>query len=183
MILRLFQSRQRDDAAVSLYEQVNAAARAPQLYRDGFVVDTVQGRFEALALHALLLLRRLRALPAPAPDLAQEFVDRLFLEIERAFRELGISDLAVPKRMKVYAKGFYGRAASYDEALADPEDAVLCAALERNVGVTDSDAQMRLATYMRGVDRHLSGLDLETILASSTLFPDPGVLLGEGVKT
>ncbi|MBS7699484.1 MULTISPECIES: ubiquinol-cytochrome C chaperone family protein [unclassified Chelatococcus] len=176
MILKLFRSRPRDDAASSLFERVNAAARSPQLYRDGWIADTVEGRFESLTLHAVLLLRRLRDLPDPAPDLAQEFVDRLFLEIERAFREIGIGDLAVPKRMKVYAKAFYGRAASYDEALAEKDDTTLQAALARNVGVTDGDAQVHMAAYIRAVDQHLAGFDFEALLSSASLFPEPGVV-------
>ncbi|MBS7703817.1 ubiquinol-cytochrome C chaperone family protein [Chelatococcus asaccharovorans] len=172
MILKLFRSRPRDDVAASLFERVNAAARAPQLYRDGWVVDTVEGRFELLTLHAVLLLRRLRALPAPAPDLAQEFVDRLFLEIERAFREIGIGDLAVPKRMKAYAKAFYGRAASYDEALAEKDNVALCAAVERNLGVPGADVQIELALYMRAVERHLAALEFAEIVSSTSLFPD-----------
>ncbi|MBX3537552.1 MAG: ubiquinol-cytochrome C chaperone [Chelatococcus sp.] len=176
MILKLFRSRPRDDAAASLFERVNAAARAPQLYRDGWIVDTVEGRFESLTLHAVLLLRRLRGLPEPAPDLAQEFVDRLFLEIERAFREIGIGDLAVPKRMKAYAKAFYGRAASYDEALAEEDDTALRAAVERNIGVTGGDAQVELAAYIRAADKHLAGFDFDALLASASLFPEPGVI-------
>ncbi|NJK93290.1 MAG: hypothetical protein HC904_16655, partial [Blastochloris sp.] len=39
------------------------AARAPWLYLEGGVPDTVEGRLEALTIHALLLMRRLKALP------------------------------------------------------------------------------------------------------------------------
>jgi cytochrome b pre-mRNA-processing protein 3 len=180
MIFKLFGSRRGDDAAGSLYARVNAAARVPGLYGAGLIPDTVQGRFESLALHAVVVLRRLRALPAPAPDLAQDFVDRLFLEIERALREIGISDLAVPKRMKDYAKGFYGRAKSYDEALADGDDAALRVAIARNVGAGDPGAPVRLATYIKEADKRISGLDLAAILSSPDLFPDAEALVGGG---
>ncbi|MFC7400141.1 ubiquinol-cytochrome C chaperone family protein [Chelatococcus sp. GCM10030263] len=180
MIFKLFSSRPGDDAAGSLYTRVNAAARAPALYGAGLIPDTVQGRFESLALHTVVVLRRLRALPAPAPDLAQDFIDRLFLEIERALREIGISDLAVPKRMKDYAKGFYGRAKSYDEALAAGDDAALLAAIARNVGAGDPGAPERLATYIKEADNRMSGLDLATILSSPDLFPEAEALVGGG---
>jgi cytochrome b pre-mRNA-processing protein 3 len=182
MILKLFRSRREDDTAGSLYARVNAAARAPALYGVGLIPDTVQGRFESLALHAVVVLRRLRALPAPAPDLAQDFVDRLFLEIEHALREIGISDLAVPKRMKDYAKGFYGRAKSYDEAMTEGDDAAFLTAIARNVGASDPAAPARLVTYIKEADKRISGLDLAKILSSPDLFPDAETLVGGQVE-
>ena len=183
MIFKLFRSRRGDDAVVSLNARVNAAARAPALYGPGFIPDTVQGRFESLAVHAVVVLRRLRALPDPAPELAQDFVDRLFLEIEHALREIGISDLAVPKRMKDYAKGFYGRAKSYDDALASGDDAGLVEALARNLGASHPDAPARLATYIKEADKRLAGLDLAAILSATDLFPDAAAFVGGESRT
>jgi cytochrome b pre-mRNA-processing protein 3 len=63
------------------------------------------------------VLRRLRELPAPAADLAQELVDACFAYLELGFRNGGISDIAVPKRMKKIAQSFFGRVQAYEAAL------------------------------------------------------------------
>jgi len=44
----------------ALFNQVSSASRHPTLFTDLGLPDTVEGRFESLALHTVLLLRRLR---------------------------------------------------------------------------------------------------------------------------
>jgi cytochrome b pre-mRNA-processing protein 3 len=45
--------------------------------------------------------------------LAQDIVDAFFEDVDHSIRELGIGDTGVPKRMKKFARMFYGRANSY----------------------------------------------------------------------
>lgn len=134
MIVSLFRRRRRDEGIEPLYGAMMARALDPVLYAVHGVPDTFEGRFEAVALVTGLILRRLRALPPPAGAAAQELVDRTFDGIDSAMREIGISDVGVPKRMKKFANGFYGRLGAYTGALADgaPEGA-LKAALEKNL--------------------------------------------------
>lgn len=125
--------RKREDRLAALFGDLVAAARAPVAYLDYGVTDDFEGRFERLALIATLVLRRLRALPPPAGDAAQELVDALFAHLDDGLRRSGIGDLSVPKRMKKLGQGFYGRADAYTAALAEPGDAALRAALSRNL--------------------------------------------------
>ena len=65
-----------------------AAARRPTLFLPPYdVPDTLEGRFDALVLHAFLVVRRLAALPAPAPQLAQDLSDEMFRALDRALRD------------------------------------------------------------------------------------------------
>ncbi len=59
-----------------------------------------------------------RPVAAPAADLSQELVDAVFAHLDANLRELGVGDMGVGKRMKKIAAAFYGRAHSYDTALA-----------------------------------------------------------------
>lgn len=162
MILKLFKTRHKVDAPLLLLERVTAASRAPALYLEAGVPDTFEGRFECLTLHAFLVMRRLRELPDPAGEVAQEFVDHVFAHLDQGLRQSGIGDLGVPKRMKKMAQGFYGRIDAYDSALADNEHDKLSAALRRNIA-PEADMTV-LAAYVRERWADLSSLTLDDLL-------------------
>jgi cytochrome b pre-mRNA-processing protein 3 len=170
MIFSLFKRRRETPSVERLYGDVVAAARAPALYRDLGVPDTVMGRFELLALHVSLLLRRLRALPPPADSLAQELVDAFFAELDAALRQIGIGDVSVPKKVKKLGEAFYGRAKAYDEALAEDaaSDALECA-LARNVLGRPEEPMLAaaLALHARRKAEALDCLGLDDILAGA----------------
>jgi cytochrome b pre-mRNA-processing protein 3 len=147
----------------SLHERVVAQSRLPVFYLGG-LPDTVEGRFESLALHVLLVLRRLRALPAPADDVAQDLVDRVFSHLEIALREVGIGDMGIPKRMKKIAGAFYDRTRLYDPPLAARDAAALAAEVEGHLGLA-AGTLLPLARYCLESEAILAGCDLDAILA------------------
>lgn len=153
---RFFAAQPRNDQAQRLYEAVVAQARSPALYRDLGVPDSLDGRFESIVLHLVLLLRRLKRDFPEGLDLAAALQEAFFADMDRSLREMGAGDLGVGKRVKRMAEGFFGRLQSYESALdraaaggeAARED--LAAVLRRNVfgtqpeGAGDSAA---LAAY------------------------------------
>ena len=162
MIFGLFRGDPRRGQIERLYRGVVEAARDPVLYARLGVPDTVEGRFEAMALHVVVVLRRLRHLPAPAADVAQELVDYFFRQMDAAMRETGVGDMGVPKRMKKLAAAFFGRASAYDRGLEDRDEEALAAAFEAHRIGADAAG---LARYAIALDRHLAGATLETLLA------------------
>ncbi len=173
MILSLFRRNPRRAAMERLYDQVAAASRRPALYTDLGFPDTVEGRFESLSLHAVLLLRRLRALPPPAADVAQDFVDAFFRRLDASLRELGVGDMGVGKRMKKLARSFYGRAEAYDAPLDAGDADALAAVLGRNAVGTGEPAPA-LAAYVLACDRALAAQGLDAILGRGPVFAVPG---------
>ena len=170
MIFGLFGKRNDRLAPVNaLFARIAEASRQPALYTHGGIPDSFEGRFESLTLHVFLVLRRLRELPPPAADLAQDLVDACFAYLELGFRNGGISDVAVPKRMKTIGRSFYGRVQAYEAALAGSDSAALVEALARNAGPGDGAA--RLADYARAAQARLAMLDFEAMLAESEPFP------------
>jgi cytochrome b pre-mRNA-processing protein 3 len=139
-------SRASQDAE-RLLGEVTKASRNPALFGEGRVLDTLDGRFELVTLHAALALIRLRQAPA-ADALAQAFVDRLFRHLDSGLREEGVGDLAVPKRIHKLAGAFYGRVDVYAAALALDTNA-LQAALVRNVLSGEAAFAEPLARYVR----------------------------------
>jgi cytochrome b pre-mRNA-processing protein 3 len=147
-----------------------AAARRPALFLEGGAPDTVMGRFETLTLHVALVLRRLRDLPPPAGEAAQDLVDRFFAGLDDAMRQIGIGDTSVPKKVKGLAKAFYGRAGAYDAALArDASPEALEAAIARNVldRPYDVSAARWLADDARALAMRLAAADFAAIMAGA----------------
>jgi cytochrome b pre-mRNA-processing protein 3 len=125
-----FHRSRADVDAEALLLAVTAASRRPEFYGEGRIPDTMNGRFELLAVHGVLAMLRLQADPSLRP-LGQAFADGLFSVVDAGLREAGTSDTAVPKRMHKLAGDFYGRLDAYGATLSDP--AALQAALTRNV--------------------------------------------------
>ncbi len=167
MIFGLFRKDPREDVVLALYTRVADASRAPWLYRDAGVPDTVEGRLDALTVHVMLVLRHLKTLPDPAPDVAQDLVDTLFLHIDHGLRELGVGDVVVPKRMKKIAQNFYGRVGVYTAPLAAADTDELAGALARNIPGADS---ARLAAWLIAAERRLAGFALDDVLQRDDLF-------------
>lgn len=174
LMFGLFRKREERLAPVNaLFARVAEASRRPALYLDGGVPDTFEGRFDSLSLHAFLVLRRLRELPPPAADLAQDFVDACFAYLELGLRNGGVSDVAVPKRMKKIAASFYGRIQAFEAALVSDEPQALVDALARNLGA--GEGAVLLADYVRRSQAALGALDLDAVLALPALFPSISV--------
>ena len=150
------------DASERLHDALVAVIRQPSFYTDDGVPDTFEGRFDLLVLHAALVLRRLRDLGPEGRDLAQRLTDVLFSRFDIALRELGVSDVAVPKRMKRLAEAFKGRTAAYDGALLARDHDRLLLAIGRNV-LNGERAATNLAAYAASTDEHLQSVDLATL--------------------
>ena len=175
MILPQFRRASRSGNTISaLYGAIVAQARSPAFYRDYSVADTVDGRFELILVHLALVLRRLAREETLRP-LGQEIFDLFCTDMDRNLREIGISDLKVPKEMERIGTAFYGRKAAYDAALAASVDIGLLEALGRNVYASPSkppEAAARLAVYMRQAEQVLEQQEARALLRGELRFPD-----------
>lgn len=164
--------RSEDEAVGRIYERIVAQSRRPEFYRDLGVADSLDGRFDMLALHAMLVLRRFKQDGEKTRRVGQELFDHMFFDMDRSLREIGVSDLSVGKRVKQMSSAFMGRIAAYEEGL-DGAAGALEAALIRNVYrdmAPEGDAVELLAGYMRRVDQALRELALEPIMAGEDMF-------------
>ncbi|MBL8587224.1 MAG: ubiquinol-cytochrome C chaperone [Methylobacteriaceae bacterium] len=174
-MFRFLERRRNRDVVEALYAAVMAAARRPALYLRLAVPDTQDGRFEMLILHAGPVLRRLEALgragESAAGDLGRDLADAIFRHLDHVLREQGVGDLAVPKRMKRLAEGFYGRLAAYEAAGADEE--ALRRALARNAlgDETRSAAAAGLARHLLALRAAMAEAPLAAFIAAAPPFP------------
>ena len=182
MIFALFgRSRNNRRVVDDTYIRLTEAARHPVFYERFGVPDTVMGRFEMVAAHMVLFLRRTGRGEGAVRAFAQEMVDTFFQDIDHSIREIGIGDTGVPKRMKKLARMFYGRMESYGAAMDAGDRNGLAAALARNIhpkGSVDPDSgtgrQMRaLADHLVDAEAALAALCDEAIISGRLDIPAP----------
>jgi cytochrome b pre-mRNA-processing protein 3 len=153
-------SKPHEEFAAAVYKRTGEWARAPKLFEACGIPDTLDGRFDSLALHAALVIDRLRREP-DGEALSQAFFDVMFKHLDLTLREIGVQDLGVGRRIKIMAEGFHGRALAYREALADGPTP-LAEVLRRNAyggRPPDDDAAVaRLEAYVRQLAEQLAGL-------------------------
>lgn len=176
-MFRLFRRSSNRALIDRLHGEIMAGARQPVFFLDYGVADTVEGRFELLCLLAATALRRLEALPAPGPEIAQELTDSIFAHFDVALREIGVGDLTVPKKLKKMAQGWLGRGAAYRAALDAGDEATLARAIARNVygdeqREGDGPAR-RLARYVMMQEQAFAALAIEDIGRGPLRFVDP----------
>jgi cytochrome b pre-mRNA-processing protein 3 len=172
VIGRWLQQRKKNRWAVDkLHNSIVTHALRPDFYSEGGVRDNFSGRFEMTSLHATLVFRRLRKAGAAGKDLAQDCFDALFDGFDEALRDIGTGDLSVGKKIRKMGEAFYGRAKSYDEALAaDAPPDVLERALVRNLGL-DPEQGDRFRKYVLLVEDTLVRHSDEQLLRGEVNWP------------
>jgi cytochrome b pre-mRNA-processing protein 3 len=175
MILSLLRRNPSKSTIEALYGVIVAQARLPSFYLRYGVPDTVDGRFDMIVLHLVLLNGRISAEPARFGALERALFDRFCVDLDHNLREMGVGDLTVPRRMKGYAEAFLGRGAAYRGALSANDTAALSSALARNVYGRDAvdDASVLLADYVEAAASALSGTAADAILTGRVILPDP----------
>ena len=164
---RLFRPRPARLAGAELYAASVAQARSPGFYTALKVPDTREGRFELYTVHIVLLVERLKGRDEAAAETSQAVFDAYVRGLDDAFRELGVGDLSVGKRMKKLGEAFYGRLKSYEEA---GDTAQLEALIGRTLPEADAAG---LAAYIAAARDHLAAQPLEELLAGHVTWPAP----------
>ncbi|HWK45687.1 MAG TPA: ubiquinol-cytochrome C chaperone family protein [Stellaceae bacterium] len=168
---RLFGRDPQRQAAHKAYMALVDQARSPEFYLRHGVPDSLDGRFEMIAVHLFLVLHRLKREPGALP-FRQMLFDLMFGDMDRSLREMGTGDFGVGKQVKRMAEGFYGRIAAYDPGLAgDPSR--LEEGLRRNVfGTVEPDPAdvAFLAAYMERQMRVLAEQDTASVMAGDLRF-------------
>ncbi|MCC5997396.1 MAG: hypothetical protein JJU18_13625 [Oceanicaulis sp.] len=171
MFTRLFRKDPLKTRARDLHRDVLEAARRPFLYGPQGAPDTVDGRFDLIVLHAILLFRRLREGGEPGKHAAQLVFDVMFDDLGAALREMGTGDLSVGKRIRAMGEAFYGRASAYEKPLADADAAAMAAAIARNMFDAEPDGAPQaaaLAGYALESARLLAAQSPEALMTGET---------------
>lgn len=142
--------------AARLHDAVVTRSRTPVFYAELGVPDTVDGRFDLIALHAWMALEALQV--AGLNDLSQALTDALFIGFDEGLRDLGVGDMGMNRRLRKIADAFYGRLKAYGESA---DEAEMTAALERNLfRGGDAPHAARIARYALAARGQAAASDL-----------------------
>ena len=177
-LLALFRRKPLERPGFLLYTAAVAAARDPWFFGPAVgVPDTLDGRFDLVALHVGVLIRRLHRDSDPrGAEAAQAVFDAMFADMDMNLREMGVGDMALAKRVKRMWEAFHGRAQAYEAALNAGDRAALEAALARNVWRAGPDAPRpagapALADQAERAAAALEAQSLAALLRGEASFP------------
>tara|TARA_R110000823_G_scaffold184051_1_gene316622 strand:+ start:744 stop:1295 length:552 start_codon:yes stop_codon:yes gene_type:complete len=160
--------RARKAAAGKAYGGLMKAALAPDFYLTGDVADTFDGRAQMVTVHAALAIRRMNALPGAEPaKIAAALSARVLDGFDAAFREQGVGDSSIARKVRKLAEAHYGLGTALSQALdSDGGESAVIAVLERN-GVTQKGRGAALAAYLCAIAMRLEQQDDAGILAGA----------------
>jgi len=168
MIGTLFRNKRPISQAETLYAAIAEQARHPALFRAGGAPDTVEGRFDVLAMHMTLVLSRLKSAGPAGLALAEPLQREFFDSLDDAMRRLGVGDTAVARKVRRMAEAFYGRYGAYEAALQANDSAALADAVSRNLfGEAAAATAPAFARYMRSARAALDEASAPDGLADS----------------
>jgi len=174
MILWRFRPSSEESSIRELYGAIVAQARLPVFYQSYGVPDTVEGRFDLIVLHIVLVLAGLGGEEGAERGIGQKLFDVFCRDLDGNLREMGVGDLAVPKRMRKFGEAFYGRQAAYLTAFAAADERELENALARNIfPATDTGHATPLARYARAALRQFGAQKADALLRGEIVFPKP----------
>ena len=164
MIFNLFRKPSvAPDAVLETYRSIVAQSRQVKFYAEWGVEDSVTGRFDMVSLHLALYLRRLKNEPA-AKDFTQALVELFFKDMDSSVRELGVTDLGVPKKVKAMGNIFYGLVKVLDPALDSGSPGDVETVLVRNVYGAPNPGAALLAAYLLDESARLADLPLRALV-------------------
>jgi uncharacterized metal-binding protein YceD (DUF177 family) len=167
--------RRKPSHADELYGSIVAQARLPVFYQGFGVPDTLEGRFVVLSLHLFAVLHRLKDEGGAAASMAQELADHFTADMETVLRELGVGDLAIPKKVRGLAASGAALLQGYAEALSRGEGA-LATSIAYALPLDNASAKLastRLAPYLMKVIRHLEAQLVADLCAGALTLPEP----------
>lgn len=171
MILSLFRKDTATEPVYAVYNSIVAQSRQPLFYAQWGVPDTVTGRFDMISLHMALLFRRLRKGDKPEKDFSQAVFDLFFKDMDRSLREMGVTDLGVPKKIQKMGNIFFGLLAALNAAMDAKDVEQVAGVLARNVyDGTVTDEVRSLARYLLAQSESLAHQPASAIEAGNLRF-------------
>ena len=142
-----------------LWRTITETARQPRWYLENRVPDTIDGRFDMVALITSIVMLSLerRGRVAETAMLTERFVE----DMDGSLRDIGVGDMVVGKHIGRMMSAMGGRLSAYREGLAaDAEGGALAAAIARNVYRSDAPegAAESLTVAMLALHRRIDTL-------------------------
>ncbi len=95
------------------YQKIVNISRSKVFYTKLYVPDTLDGRYDLLALFSIILTFSMSRTGSKGIELSQILFDKIFLDLDLSLRELGAGDAGVHIKIKNMVKSYMGRQKVY----------------------------------------------------------------------
>jgi cytochrome b pre-mRNA-processing protein 3 len=185
MLALLKKNRARRQTARFLYGSIVTAARQRIFYARWGVPDTMQGRFELILVHMVLVQHRLLAEDDDGARLARALSEAFVVDMDDQMREMTFGDLRVPREIRFATTALFDRWRAYGAALAEGlaagTDGSLREALATEFAYLDPERRIdtgSLAGYMRRAAAVIGAQPPKEVLSGQMRWPTlPGAHL------
>ena len=161
-------SKQIRKSSDSLYSSLAAASLRPDLYEQGAAIDSFEGRAAMITVHATLVLGRLRRINTTrARKIAERLNTTVLDQFDAAYRETGVGDSSIARKVRKLAEVHYGLGKAFTEAVynsGEDSTGAVVACIQRNA-LSEAGRERLLALYLLHNRHRLDALDDDTVLA------------------
>lgn len=160
--------------AIDLYGAVVAEARRPIVFERFGVQDTPEGRAGLIILVMFPVLERLQSGSRRARRMARLLAEAYVTDVDDCLREMGVGDMAVPRKVKKAAQALGERCIAYAAAArASAPVVALAAELKATVPGLESapTGAVALAQFAIAASEQLRSEPDETFFAGRLAFP------------
>lgn len=166
------------NVAYKLFSKIIKQSRISEFYSEFEIEDSLDGRFDLMAVHMIILLDKLdyhneNKKPARLKRILQEI---MFDNLDLTLREIGVGDLGVGKKIKVMAEAFYGRMKVYQVAFEKGDTDAISEALLRNLyrGRTlDKGILSNMSAYVQQQHEKIGNQSISEIMSGKVEFNLP----------
>ena len=149
-----------------LWHRVVEIAREPHWYATGGIADSTAGRFDTITLVLSLVLLRMEA-SEPVRGHTARLTELFVADMDGQLRQSGVGDVVMGKHMGRLMSALGGRIDAFRAGLAGPDDAVLVAAVERNITLIEGADSAAVAQAMRVLAATLAQTNDAALLAGT----------------
>ena len=129
----LMTNQQKRNIIDSFYQKIIDVSRNKVFYTKLKIPDTLDGRYDLLALFSIILIFSLSKSGKKGLELSQVLFDKIFLDLDLSLREMGAGDAGVHIKIKNMIRSFMGRQKSYCESFEKDNFAKLEKSIIRNI--------------------------------------------------
>ena len=165
---------QKRDLVDSFYQKIVNVSRNKVFYTKLNIPDTLDGRYDLLALFSIILTFALSRSGSKGVELSQILFDKIFLDIDFSLRELGAGDAGVNIKIKDMIRSYMGRQKAYctcfeKEDYSKLEESII-RNIFRNVDKYDNEPKL-LVNYCKECVNKFKGKQIEYFISNKFNFP------------
>ena len=128
-----FKKKKYEKVSNDIYQKIVNISRNKIFYTKYNVPDTIDGRFDMLALITIIVVHRLSKIKNEGVELSQKIFDIVFKDLNYSLRELGAGDVSVANNMKKLISSYMGRQKIYVKAFKNEDEKFLALAFKNNI--------------------------------------------------